>query len=555
MRRWLQAILALIALADNPAQAGSPARQLFLIQDSGWMEPFLTAEGSQFRPLVEALIAAVGTQADLVAVAAFDQDGQVPGRTSPRLLYEGPYRADRVRAAVTAIDLPRKAGGSAYADADFNGALLGGIRTGLHGGDGVIWMITNNKNAPGNSAEVERNTAAFYATLRAAPAITRIVAFPVRMPLQGRNFSEAGLVIYGIGYGPEGGRALEAALTTPGLRALFSYPAVTLKPVQSGALALSFDRLDSGGLEAGQENGVLVVRGADAAGGTILRFNAHLTNRLYPQRVASAALALDWSESGAGLARATVEPDAVVDLAPLARSPPLAVTLTLPPLPRPPGLAGLFTSGQEADGVLTLRLTHLRLTLDPAFLERVRPIFGSGLFAADAVEERLPGLFRDYRGVSEAVVSLPVRIEAAFAPWPLAAVAGGAIVLLGAAALGIASLQRAKLYTVQLGTVSKRVSLRPYRARRCARPTAPAGRCGRVSGASPGRPPSPKPDPAHDRPPHRRRRPTASDPDPGAGRTGFHHPAASGRAPPGGAGATGFGGEPVLQAGARPDQS
>ena len=488
MKPWLQAILVLLALSGDPARAGIPARQLFLIQDSGWMEPFLTAEGSQFRPLVEALIAAVCTQTDTVAVAAFDQDGQVPGRTSPRLLYQGPYRADRVRAAVAAVDLPHKAGGSAYADADFNGALLGGIQAGLHGGEGVIWMITNNKNAPGNSAEVERNTAAFYATLRASPAITRIIAYPVRMPLQGRNFSEAGLVIYGIGYGSEGGRALEAALAAPGLRSLFSDPAVTLKPVSSGALALSFDRLDSGGLEAGEENGVLVVRGADAAGGAILRFNAHLTNKLYPQRVATAALALDWSEarSGAGLARAAIEPNAVVDLAPLTRSAPLAVTLTLPPLPRPAGIAGLLTGGREVDGILTLRLTHLRFSLDQIFLERVRPIFGSGLFAADqptgpvaaeAVEARLPGLFRDHRGVSEAAISLPVRIEAAFSPWPLAAVACGAFVLLGAAALGIASLQRATLYTVTLGTVSKRVSLKPCRA---AMLRAPDGTCWRV---------------------------------------------------------------------------
>jgi hypothetical protein len=475
MKTWLQSLLALLVLTGEPARAESPVRQLFLIQDSGWMEPFLTAKGSQFRPLVEALIAAAGTQTDVVAVAAFDQDGQVPGRPSPRMLYEGPYRADRVRAAVTAIDLPRKAGGQAYADADFNGALLGGIRAGLHGGDGVIWMITNNKNAPGNSAEVERNTAAFYATLRAAPAVARIIAYPVRMPLRGRNFSEAGFVVYGIGYGPSGGRALATVLATPALRALFHHPPVTLKPIWAGALALSIDRVDSGGLEAGLEDGILVVRGADAAGGTVLRFIGHLTNGFYPQRIASATLALNWSadRSATELARAAVLPDTVVDLAPQAESAPLAVTLTLPPMPRPPGLAGLLSAGQAIDGILTLRLTNLRLTLDPAFLERVRPIFRSDLFsadqspepaAADALEERLPGLFRDYRGVAEAAVSLPVRIEAAFSPWPLAATAFGAGALVGAAGLCAARLRRAKLYTVTLGSSTKRVILRPYRA-------------------------------------------------------------------------------------------
>ncbi|TXN57439.1 hypothetical protein FV228_25610, partial [Methylobacterium sp. WL18] len=293
-RALLRALLMLALLLGGRALADAPVRQVFLVQDSGWMEPFLTAEGSQFRPLVEALVAAARVPGADLAVATFDQDGQVPGRPSPRILYEGAYDAARVRSAIAAIDLPRKAGSAAYADADFNGALLGAIRTGLRGRDGVIWMITNNKNSPGNSAEVERNTAAFYAALRGSDAISRIVAYPVRMPLKGRNFSEGGFVIYGIGYGAAGGRALEAALAAPGLKALFSHPPVSLKPVLTGGLTLRFDRLDAGGLQAGLENGVLVVRGADASAGTVLRLTAHLRNDLYPQRVAAARLALRW---------------------------------------------------------------------------------------------------------------------------------------------------------------------------------------------------------------------------------------------------------------------
>ncbi|MCJ2094752.1 hypothetical protein MKK67_19950 [Methylobacterium sp. J-072] len=475
MNVLLRAVLALFLLLGGRAWAEAPVRQVFLVQDSGWMEPFLTAEGSQFRPLVEALVAAARVPGADIAVATFDQDGQVPGRPSPRILYDGAYDAARIRAAIAAIDLPRKAGSAAYADADFNGALLGAIRTGLRGRDGVIWMVTNNKNSPGNSAEVERNTAAFYAALRESDAISRIVAYPVRMPLKGRNFSEGGFVIYGIGYGAAGGRALEAAVMAPGLKALFSHPPVSLKPVLAGGLTLRFDRLDTGGLQAGLENGVLVVSGADATAGTALRLTAHLRNGLYPQRVAAARLALSWSEVGteAGLAQAAVSPAEIADLAPQAESGPLAVVLTLPPIPRPSGLAGLFSDGRTVDGTLTLRLADLRLALDPAFLERVRPIFGSGLLSGDqmggpvgdarAVEGRLPGLFRDYRGISEAAVSLPVRIEAAFSPWPLIAAASGALALAAAAGFGALALARARVQTVMLGTVPKRVSLRPYR--------------------------------------------------------------------------------------------
>ncbi|KST57188.1 hypothetical protein AO398_26025, partial [Methylobacterium sp. GXS13] len=381
MSAFLRAVMMLVLALGGHAWAETPVRQVFLVQDSGWMEPFLTAEGSQFRPLVEALVAAARVPGADIAVATFGQARQVGGRPSPRILYDGAYDAARIRAAIAAIDLPRKAGSAAYADADFNGALLGAIRTGLRGRDGVIWMVTNNKNSPGNSAEVARNTAAFYTALRESDAISRIVAYPVRMPLKGRNFAEGGFVIYGIGYGAAGGRALEAAVAAPGLKALFNHPPVNLKPVLAGGLTLRFDRLDTGGLQAGLENGVLVVRGADATAGTALRLTAHLQNGLYPQRVAATRLALSWSEVGteAGLAQAAVSPAEIADLAPQAESGPLSVVLTLPPIRRPSGLAGLLSDGRTVDGTLTLRLAGLRPTLDPAFLGRVRPTFGSGL--------------------------------------------------------------------------------------------------------------------------------------------------------------------------------
>ena len=473
----LARILALVPVFAGLACAqdtrAEPARQVFLIQDSGWMEPFLTAEGSQFRPLVEALVAAARVPGGSVAVAAFDQGGQVAGRTSPRLLYDGPYDAARVKDAITAIDLPRKTGSAAYADADFNGALLGAIRDGLRGRDGVIWMVTNNKNAPGNSAEVEANTAAFDAVLRDSAAISRIVAYPVRMPLKGRRFSEGGFVVYGIGYGASGGRALDAVLAGPGLKALFSQPPVSLKPVLAGGIDLRFERADGGGLSAGIERGVLVVRGADAAAGASLRLTGRLHNGLYPQRVAAARLSLDWTEFGAepGLARASVSPARIEDLGPQADSGPLAVVLTLPPIPRPPGLAGLLAGGRTVDGTLTLRLADLRLDLDPAFLERVRPIFSSGLFArgqtgeaGDAVAGRLPALFGDFRRISQSTASLPVRIEAEFSPWPLVGASAGALALIGAAGLGATAGTRARTQTVMLGAFPKRATLRPYRA-------------------------------------------------------------------------------------------
>ncbi|MDP4025106.1 hypothetical protein Q8W71_20970 [Methylobacterium sp. NEAU 140] len=493
------ALLLAHLLALVPAQAAEPVPQVVLIQDSGWMEPFLTADGSQFRPLVEALAAAARAPGGTIAVAAFDQDGQVPGRTSPRILYEGPYDAARVRAAVAGIDLPRKASG-AYADADLDGALVGAIRLALRGRAGVIWMVTNNKNAPGNDPAVARNTAAFYAALRNSDAITRIVAYPVRMPLKGRTFSEGGFVVYGIGYGAAGGQALDAALAGAPMRALFSHPPVRIKPLLAGGLALRFEGFDGGGLRAVTENGVLVVRGADAARGAALRLTGRLHNGLYPQRVVDARLSLTWTEIGAqaglseeaglaedaALAKAAIAPARIEGIAPGADSGPLSAVLTLPPVPRPPGLAGLLAGRRTVDGTLSLRLADLRLALDPAFLERVRPIFASSLLTGrgdtigdaagqgtgqaagqaagnTAVEGRLPDLFLDFKSVSETAVTLPVRIEAEFSPWPLIGASAGALALAGAAGAGAAAGMRARTLTVMLGSFPKRATLKPFR--------------------------------------------------------------------------------------------
>ena len=65
------------------------------------------------------------------------------------------------------------------------------------------------------------------------------------MPLQGRNFREGGFVVYGIGYGAEGGRALNAILASAPMRALFSFPPVMLKPALAGGVSLAVEAVEA----------------------------------------------------------------------------------------------------------------------------------------------------------------------------------------------------------------------------------------------------------------------------------------------------------------------
>ena len=68
-----------------------------------------------------------------------------------------------------------------------------------------MWIVTNNKNSPDNSADVRANTRRFYAELSGDPRVTRIVGFLVRMPAQGRVFAERGLVVYAVAVGEDAG--------------------------------------------------------------------------------------------------------------------------------------------------------------------------------------------------------------------------------------------------------------------------------------------------------------------------------------------------------------
>jgi hypothetical protein len=467
-------LLILLGLAAvRPAAAGDvpdPLRggvpQVYLVQNSGWMEPFLTDPASRFRPLVGALVAATGAGGRVV-LAAFNQRGQIPGRPSPQVLHDGPYESGRIAAALAALDLPRKPGG-AFADADLNGALLAAVGEILDGRDGVVWMVTNNRNAPSNGPEVARNTRAFAASLRGSPGLTRVLAWPVRMAVRGPNFAEGGFLVYGIGHGRAGGAALEA-LSAEGspLRALFAQPPVLLKP-PGGALPLRVESVAGPpGLEAGSEGGVLVIRVPRGPDTLTLRLRARLRNALYPQRIRAAGLAADWLAAD-GLAAereaaVAVTPDRLAGIAPEAESDPFEITLSLPPLPAGPGL----TEGRRLDGLLSLRLTGLDLDLDPAFLERVRPVFGGSLLAEGRPAEgrgALPELLLDQGRLGEARAALPVRIEISASPWPLVGLGLGGLALLMAGGAGTVYAVLPRPHTLMLGPYPRRVALRPLGA-------------------------------------------------------------------------------------------
>jgi hypothetical protein len=470
MRQLVHLLLVLIGFG---AMAGSTAaapqdqvRQVFLVQNSGWMEPFYTDPNSPLRPFLNRLASGANLRGVDVVIASFNQDGQVAGRRSPEVRYEGPYDAARVRAAVDAIDLPRKASG-AYADADFQGALRGTMERVLGGGQGVIWLVTNNKDAPDNSQAVVANTEAFYQILRQNPAITAVAAFPMRREVTGPNFRERGLIFYAIAVGPRGRAALDAILKDGApARALFPAPPVRLKPLTENPVELLLNS-ETAEVTAEVRGGRLLVSGVPSSGG-IVRLRGRLRNSFYPQNIAEARMSAEWRAHSPELAgaQARMRPETITNVPADGLSGPVQLELRLPEIPRASGIAGWFEEERVVMGELEVKLESIDFTLDRGFVSRLSAITGTGALQAEqaeaAMSANLPPVFMDYQRVSSSAMRVPVQINVKYSAWPLILLILFGLLLLLALIVLFIKATRAKAHDVMIGRHRQRVTVKPF---------------------------------------------------------------------------------------------
>ncbi len=464
--------LALLLLV-SPARAA--VTSVYLIQNSGWMEPFYTDARAPFRPLLGALVAASQAGGEVV-VADFDQDGQLVPRRSPHVDYRGPDDPARIDAAIAALDLPVQANGH-LTDADFDGALVRGINTVLDGRPGIVWLVTNNRNSPGNSQRVDENTRDFARRLADSPALPLIVAYPVRLAAQGREYSANGLIIYGIAYGDEAAVALRRLTRAPGLTRLFADPAVQLKPLDQAPLAFTPLSSTTPGLVADRlPDGSLRIAGVPGGRASSVEIAGALRSDYYPHEIDGARLSLRW-EGGAGIPNldATIDPAILEHLAP-GQAAPVRLRLAVPQIDRARGPAGWLQRDVTLHGVLRIELGQLSLSLAPAFAAKVSQI---------AALDQLPAVFFDNRAVTAATASLPVTLTVHFSAWPLIRAVLGLLLALALLALVLVMLRREREHVVSLDGQMRRVRLRPFQTRQL---TLPNGQAFRVRGRLAGPP-------------------------------------------------------------------
>lgn len=433
-RLALLAATAWLCVVSPPAGAQAMP-SVYLIQNSGWMEPFFRDERYDFKSFVRTLIHATrpappatpATKPDTspIVIASFNQDGQVPGEKSPLVLYEGPREAGPIARAVDDLRLPFKPGGSAYTDADFHGALLRTISELLNNKTGIIWFVTNNKNAPDNNPDVDRNTMSFFRVLSEEDAIARVIAFPINQTVRGERYSAKGFIVYGIAYGRRASVALGRIAVHGAANRALGIRAATLKPLTREAIRFVPTAVDVEGARAVLSHGVLVLDALSADDPQSVTVTGELHSNYYPQVIDAATIRTRWrgidedgkSAEGESSVRVSVSPDTVSGLGPDGIIDGVRLTLELPAVARPSGWKGLLVDETSLRGILEIRLGDLRLGLQPAFADKMDSVFGMS---------SLPGIFFAHRNTAQAVTSQPISLRLVHSAGPLIAAVSGA---------------------------------------------------------------------------------------------------------------------------------
>ena len=451
----MAALGAALALQCAPAQA---VQQAFLVQNSGWMEPFYADPQSPFKPLVAAVVKVAAAPGDQVFMLAFSQsNGQ---NVSPRLLGQGTGASDAL-SLLAPLELARKGeAGKALADTDFQEAVTKTIGQTFQSRPGIVWIFTNNKNSPGNDPATAARNLDFYRLLHLEPSITRTVVFPLRMPVKGKLFSAKGLMVYALAYGKEAGDELNRMVTDGRLSSVLNRAPARLKPVdQDGVRIVPEAVINAPNVTAsmGRDKRTLVLNMDAGSMVPEVRLKASLQNLFYPYMIANASVDGELSSSS-GKSVLTVSPSAVTALAPGA-SQQIEVNFKLPveEVPSVWSRQAIAAMGKQValPMTVTLGLSNQKLALPDSFKEEM-----DELFPGDPLSE----VFVPPDSVRSSQAKVPLLVVVQYPLTPVLIMLGGLLALLFAfIALGLMTT-RSTRYAVVVNGLRRNVVLKPFKS-------------------------------------------------------------------------------------------
>jgi hypothetical protein len=441
IRSFAHAAACLVLLCASQPVLALP--QVFLVQNSGWMEPFYTDPASPFKPLVTELVAAVTEAGDPLVLASFNQSR--PGSPSPKALLsvttDPATTRTRVAAALAGLGAAHKPGSAALADTDLGEAVSAAIGSALGGRPGLVWLVTNNRNSPNNDQATAQRNREFYALIHRGRAIDKALAFPLRMPVQGEHYSANGLMVYAFAIGPAGSRELDRLLAAGPLRKVITEPPARLKPLDRDTVRLVPRKVqDAPGVAFSMGQGGLLRADVDSQARTpAASIQWNLENTMYPYTIASATISARSMLAGENRP-VTLGSTRVSALAP-GKAEPLSSLMQLP-VARLPGkwsAQALRSAGSAyvLPGQIELHLAAQKLELSQAFRQRM-----AALFPGDP----LPDIFTPPAQIQASTARLPLEVRVHYGLAPLLALIAAALALLtaaGAAALAYGRPRRA----------------------------------------------------------------------------------------------------------------
>ncbi|WP_414440233.1 hypothetical protein [Burkholderia sp. 22PA0106] len=433
------------------AQAG--IQQAFLVQNSGWMEPFYADPASQLKPLVNAVEQATTSADDTVSLLAFSQTAA--GNVSPMLL--GSYRGPTdLGPRLASLGVAHR--GAALADTDFREAVVKTITGPFHSAPGIIWIFTNNRNSPGNDPETAARNLDFYRLIHLEPSISKTLVFPLRMPVKGRLYQAEGLMVYALAYGDEASRALDAILRAGRLSSVLTKPPARLKPLDADGLRIVPAAIENSAdvhpsLAADQRTLILDVDAGRLTPEVVMR--ASLQNLFYPYVIRQANVVATLAAPGRETS-VTVTPAVIANLQPgQTQSVVARFSLPVEKVPSAWSPAALAAMGKQVLVPMTvgMTLTDQQLALADDFRASLQ-----AEFPGDPISD----IFAAPPGVTASRVQIPVVLRIQYPLLPVIVVVGLVLALLAALASLALLSGKTRRFPIVIDGISRHIVMKPF---------------------------------------------------------------------------------------------
>ncbi|NLH82590.1 MAG: hypothetical protein GX458_17345 [Phyllobacteriaceae bacterium] len=469
-----------------PGSALAAPGQVYLVQASGWMDGYLNDTGGAFQATIADFVRLTQVDGWPIAVASFNRQDEArlrPGDCSPRTLYPvdgcdetsrlAPWSAGGVAGALAEVRIPKNPNGS-LANAFLDEALLRArdIELGANP-QGVVWIVTNNKNAPiGEMSEraVIDSSRRFLRSLTDDPQITAVSAIPVEMRAASTAYPRfgvhSGFMIYGVAYGESGRLLLRYVTSRPDLIATFGH-AFKVRPLDDEPLRLRIaaQKVDDAVDVAEDGDDGLRVTGVQIGRRAPLVLHATLENTVYPFVIDKSSLKLAWASdtgSTAGILNAGIDPEVVAGIPP-GSSGEITVTLDFSAV-RPEELSWFKSQRFEESGRLQLQMSDLELSADPAALGRLRKVYlGNTVGPDEPSADRLaiPDIFLAGHRVAKSDGSIAIRFVASAFPIETLEAIGAILAALLSGGLLVAQFTTRRRQTVMIEGQPQYFPLRP----------------------------------------------------------------------------------------------